>query len=355
MSGLQKTYNVLGIMSGTSFDGLDLAFCTFYLDNSEWTFQIRIAETISYSKKWVDTLKSAETADSNHKAISESFGSYIGKAVNSFMKKHAILDLDLISSHGHTLFHDPAKKISFQAGEGQSIFNETKVTVVSNFRQQDIQLGGQGAPLVPIGDLFLFKNQPVCINLGGFANISIKIGTEIKAWDICPVNYVLNHLTRSIGFDYDDKGKIAASNKVNSSLLRQLNALSYYDKQPPKSLSREWVYAKVWPIIDSVNYSSSIKIATITEHAAIQIAKAIPSNTNALFTGGGTFNDHLISRIKHHCNAVQIDIPNRKIIEYKEALIFGFLGVLRIRGEINILSAVTGASKNHSSGDIIAR
>ena len=352
MSDGQKAYKVIGIMSGTSFDGLDIAFCSFFLKNNEWTFEIENAETISYSSEWLATLKAAENPNSNYQEISRDYGNYIGDQVNSFLTKHTITGIDLIASHGHTLFHDPAKKLSFQAGDGESIFSKTHIKTISNFRQQDVLLGGQGAPLVPIGDLHLFKNHTVCVNLGGFTNISLKANNTITAWDICPVNYVLNNLTRKIGLEYDDKGKVAASNKIDKPLLKKLNDLSYYNAQPPKSLAREWASAEIWPILNNSDSNTAVKIATVTEHAATQIAKAIPANSAALFTGGGTFNSYLMDRIKFYNPTIQITIPDKRIIEFKEALIFAFLGTLRLRNETNVLSSVTGAIKNHSSGDI---
>ena len=354
MTSYKKEYKVIGLMSGTSFDGLDIALCHFILEKNQWSFQIEKAETIAYSIEWIKTLQDAEKPNSNYQEISRKYGLYIGEEVNLFIKRFAITGIDLIASHGHTLFHEPAKKLSFQAGDGDSIFNKTSITTVSNFRQQDVLLGGQGAPLVPIGDLLLFKKHTVCVNLGGFANISLKANNTITAWDICPVNYILNNLTLKIGLEYDDKGKIAALNTIDEELLQQLNDLSYYNSKPPKSLSREWVFTEVWPLLNNSSYSIEQKIATIAEHAAIQIAQSIPKNSTALFTGGGTFNTHLMNRIKLHNDSLEITVPEKKIIEFKEALIFAFLGTLRIRDENNVLASVTGAIKDHSSGEIFS-
>ena len=355
MPRYKKQYKVIGLMSGSSFDGLDIALCHFSLTNSHWEFWIENAGTIAYSTEWVKTLKSAENPDSNFKEISKSYGRYIGEEVNEFILTHSIEEVDFIASHGHTLFHEPSKKITVQAGEGAVIFQETQIPTISNFREQDVILGGQGAPLVPIGDLYLFSGYNVCVNLGGFANVSLKLNNSIKAWDICPVNYVLNKLTQEIGFNYDNNGDIAASNEVNAQLLNKLNDLYYYKTSPPKSLAREWVFAEIWPILNNSTCSIEQKIATITEHSAIQIARSIPNNSTALFTGGGTFNSYLMSRIAFHNPFIEITIPNNKIIEFKEALIFAFLGTLRMRGEINILASVTGATKDHSSGDIFTK
>jgi anhydro-N-acetylmuramic acid kinase len=218
---------------------------------------------------------------------------------------------------------------------------------------QDVELGGQGAPLVPIGDKFLFSNYDYCLNLGGFANISTDVNHERVAYDICPVNIVLNHYVKQLGFDYDDEGKIAATGQIHLELLKQLNGLSYYKKIYPKSLGLEWVNNTVFPLIDKVKLPVNDVLSTFVEHMAIQIASEVsnPKKSSVLITGGGVYNTFLVNRLKMHTQQ-NIIIPEKDAIEFKEALIFGFLGVLKLRNQVNCLKSVTGASKNHSSGKI---
>lgn len=231
--------------------------------------------------------------------------------------------------------------------------NELQQTVICDFRIQDVKLGGQGAPLVPIGDKLLFGNYTYCLNLGGFANLSFDVNNVRIAYDICPVNILLNQYIGVLGFEFDDKGEVAKSGTVNSSLLSELNSIKYYSDKPPKSLGLEWVKKHIIPVIDAYKLDTKDILRTFVEHIAIQISKQFSiKNASILITGGGAYNLFLIERIKSYSN-VNIVIPSTKLIEFKEALIFGFLGVLRYRNEANCLSSVTGASKDHSSGKIL--
>ena len=224
--------------------------------------------------------------------------------------------------------------------------------MVYDFRTQDLKLGGQGAPLVPIGDELLFSNFEYCLNLGGFSNISFKQNNQRIAFDICPVNIVLNYYTKKIGKDFDDKGKIASRGKINQQLLQELNNLSFYNQQPPKSLGLEWVQKNIFPVIDRLEKDIPSILRTFTEHAAIQIGKIIYKNNTVLITGGGAYNSFLIDRIEFYAKNT-IQLPKKNLIDFKEALIFSFLGLLKIEGKINCLKSVTGADKNHSSGTIV--
>jgi len=338
-------YTVLGIMSGTSLDGIDLAICTF-TKNQEWEYKIEKSNTLKYPIYWKSKLATLHT---QNKGIIEQtdiqFGQYIGQTINTFLNGEKV---DFIASHGHTIFHQPENKYTLQIGCGKTISQVTKTTTVNDFRSLDVSLNGQGAPLVPIGDLHLFPNYKYCINLGGFANISIKKESEITAFDICPVNIVLNQVCKELNIDYDNNGDIAKKGKLVPKLIQQLNQLSFYEKIPPKSLGREWVEKQIIPLI--INQKTEDILHTFCEHIAIQIGKQLKGNT-ALFTGGGVFNQYLMTRIQHYSTS-EITIPNQEIIEYKEALIFAFLGVLRIRNEVNCLQSVTGAERDNCGGVI---
>ena len=339
-------YRVLGIMSGTSIDGIDLAITTFFKKNKSWHYNVEKCKTIEYSKYWKSNL--AFLHNKKHKVIKKvdkEFGKYIAQITNNFLVNEKI---DFISCHGHTIFHEPEKKITLQIGDGKSIARLCKVKTINNFRNLDVSLNGQGAPLVPIGDLHLFKEYKYCVNLGGFANISIKKPNYITAFDICPVNIVLNKVCEELNTEYDNNGKIARQGLIIPNLLKELNQLNYYDRNPPKSLSREWVEKNIYPLLN--NYKPKDVLCTFCEHIAIQVGKHLKSE-KALFTGGGVFNKYLIERINFYSTS-KIIIPDNELINFKEAIIFGFLGVLKFRNEINCLRSVTGAKKDNCGGII---
>jgi len=346
-------YKIIGVMSGTSLDGIDLVYVTFSF-NKTWSFQIINSDTFSYDESWLETLKNLVLfSDSKLKAIDEDYTRYLAVKIQDFIEKYDIKEVDVICSHGHTALHQPENQITYQIGNLPLLSSLLKKTVVCDFRIQDVELGGQGAPLVPIGDVLLFPEFDFCMNLGGFANISTLINNEVIAYDICPVNIVLNHYVYKLGFDYDDGGKIASIGDINNELLDRLNNLDFYKLPYPKSLGLEWVKSDVISLIDSFSLEIKDVLRTFVEHIAIQISNEINSKNevSVLVTGGGAYNVFLIGRIKAYTNN-QILIPSKEIIEFKEALIFGFLGVLKLREENNCLKSVTGASKDHSSGKI---
>jgi anhydro-N-acetylmuramic acid kinase len=346
-------YSILGLMSGTSLDGLDIALCHFNNQGERWAYTIEQAETIPYSKTWKEALSSAELLNAFQIVeLHKNYGHYLGKCVNSFLNKHC-KTIDFIASHGHTIFHQPEKKITFQIGDGAAIAAVCMLPVVCDFRSLDVALGGQGAPLVPIGDELLFSDYTFCLNLGGFANVSYNNGASRVAFDICPVNIVINHYMRQTGFEFDNAGETARKGNINQALLNQLNTLSYYKLQAPKSLGKEWVIAKILPLIDSSNIDLSDKLRTFYEHIAIQISQAVSvfPNGTILITGGGAYNTFLLERIQTHCNSAPV-VPDKLIIEFKEALIFAFLGLLRWEKQVNCLKEVTGANANNIGGCI---
>jgi anhydro-N-acetylmuramic acid kinase len=345
-------YNVIGVMSGTSLDGVDLAHIKFSIQDQNWAFEILESETISYSKNWIHELKSAvDYSETELQKLNEEYTILLASIITNFIKKHKIEKLDAVCSHGHTILHQPQNGFTLQIGNLPEISKLTQQTVVCDFRVQDVQLGGQGAPLVPIGDRILFSEYDYCMNLGGFSNVSFEKNNNRIAFDISPVNTVLNFYANQLGLDYDDKGQISRTGKCNETLLQELNALPFYKKQYPKSLGFEFVKEVILPIIESHQIPIEDKLYTFTEHVALQIALALPSKKGSLLTtGGGAYNDFLIERIQNHLPEMKIIIPSAKILEFKEALIFALLGVLKLRGEINVLCSVTGAKKDHSSG-----
>ena len=350
----KENYNVIGVMSGTSLDGIDLAHVVFSIKNSKWSFQLLECETIPYTTNWLNKLKIAvDFSDTELQKLNSDYTLLIGSIINEFISKIKIQNLDAICSHGHTILHQPQNGFTLQIGNLPEIAKITNQTVVCNFRVQDVKLGGQGAPLVPIGDEILFTDYDYCLNLGGFSNISFNKNGQRIAFDISAVNTVLNFYANKLGLDYDNKGKISKSGKLSLKLLNELNALDFYKKKAPKSLGFEFVKEIILPLIEKHSVATEDKMRTFTEHIAIQIAQVLTKKPcTLLITGGGAYNDFLIEKIQFHSPKIEIIIPDAKTLEFKEALIFALLGVLKLRNQINVLSSVTGAKTDHSSGVI---
>ncbi|MDA3952713.1 MAG: anhydro-N-acetylmuramic acid kinase [Bacteroidales bacterium] len=346
------SYKAIGIMSGTSLDGLDIVLSEFTFQ-SKWSFSILKYITVDYSDEWKEKLSNAATLNGlNLSILNKRFGKFIGESVLTFLE-NTNFKIDLIASHGHTVFHQPEKKLTLQIGDGNEIASATEITTISDFRSLDVALGGHGAPLVPIGDKLLFSEYDYCINIGGFANISFDKDEIRFAYDICPANIILNSLANKLGSPFDKGGKLGRLGKINSEFLKKLNNLDYYNKIYPKSLGKEWLDTSFTPIIKDFKITTKDQIRTIYEHIAQQISSTIPNDNKykTLITGGGAYNDFLLELIKQKTKS-QIIIPNNIIIEYKEALIFAFLGVLKLENKVNCLSSVTGAKRDSSGGVI---
>ncbi len=344
-----KLVKIIGLMSGTSLDGLDIVYVEFDVENYE-NFKILYSETTSYTNKWKGKLASAIGFSKNElQQIDIEYGHLLAVRVADFIKKNAIKEIDFIASHGHTILHQPDKGVTLQIGNGQVLSSKTNCKVICDFRTQDVLFGGQGAPLVPIGDEMLFPEFDACLNLGGFANVSFKENDKRIAFDVCPVNIVLNYYVKNLGLEYDDAGFIASTGTINKQLLTDLNQLEFYQKKHPKSLGLEWVKEEIFPLIDSSKFDVKDVLKTVVEHVAFQVAKSTKGQRKILVTGGGVFNTFLMDRIRFYSKS-KIVIPTSKIIDYKEALIFAFLGLLRSVNQVNCLSSVTGAKEDHSSG-----
>lgn len=340
----------VGVMSGTSLDGLDLALVKFSFD-SRWKFELLDSRFILYTTCWSGKLKNAMMLPASELLIlSNEFGDFIGEKVTEFLQGRKV---DLVASHGHTVFHQPERKMTFQMGNGANIAAKTGLKVINDFRTLDVALNGQGAPLVPVGDLLLFSENQMCLNLGGFANISVKDGKGgIIAYDVCPVNIVLNQLANELGLPYDKNGNIAASGEVNKEVLGLLNQLSFYSEKPPKSLGKEWSDLNVISIIQKSEDTIENKISTYTQHVVEQLSKVIKENDGSvLVTGGGAYNATIISGLKKEFGD-RIVVPDKKIIDFKEAILFAFLGILRDLNENNCLKSVTGADIDNIGGAI---
>lgn len=348
-------YKVIGLMSGTSLDGVDLAYCLFEKVDSGWNFSVPLAVTYAYPDEWKRIFESLPCSSGCELTETDvKYGNYLGSLVNRFIEQYN-LKPDFISSHGHTIFHRPDKGYTLQIGNGASIAARTGETVICDFRATDVALLGQGAPLVPAGDKILFGKFGYCLNLGGFANISYDQDNKRIAFDICPVNIVLNRLSMQLGFPFDKDGDNSSKGMIDNDLLTNLNRIDYYHSAPPKSLGREWFENVFLPVLDHSNADIYSKLRTVTEHIAFQISTSTMNGNghDILITGGGAHNLFLIGRIKSLVQK-KLCIPDDKTIDFKEALVFAFLGVLRSRNEINCLASVTGATRDSICGTIYA-
>lgn len=348
---MQQDFRVLGIMSGTSLDGVDLALCEFNNSGTSPEYHLSRAVTIPFKPEWKQKLRNIEAGSAEELAsLDFEFGRYLGSLAKDFLKDSAV---DFISSHGHTIFHQPASGFTLQIGSGAAIAATSGFPVVCDFRSTDVALGGQGAPLVPIGDELLFSDFEFCLNLGGIANVSFQFNKMRRAYDICPVNLILNPLAAERGLEFDKGGQLARSGRIISSLLQELNELDYYKIDFPKSLGREWVKDVMLPIIEKYRSEKlEDRLHTSVEHLALMISRSIQDGRGKLLvTGGGAYNEYLIERLKA-LTSLSVVLPSSSIIEYKEALIFAYLGMLRWLGKENALSSVTGASRNSCGGAI---
>jgi len=353
-----KVYKVLGLMSGTSLDGLDLAYCHLWQNNSLWNFSIVTAKTLSYSDELREQLKNAiNLSEAEHAELHKVYGKYLGACAKGFIEAND-LEVDFIASHGHTSHHRPEEGMTFQLGEGQIISDTCGKTVVCDFRTKDVSLGGQGAPLVPIGDRLLFNNYDFCLNLGGISNISFEKDGHRIAYDIGLANMPLNYITERMGLAFDDGGKKASSGTLDLELLETLNQLEYYKLPYPKSTGYEFFSSQVVPLIENSGATDMDLLHTFIHHNCEQIAKSLKDhqskvNPSVLVTGGGALNDFFIKTLKAKLGSgFQLIVPETTIIDFKEALVFALMGVLKLEDDINVLSSVTGAREDSSSGKI---
>lgn len=355
-------YRAIGLMSGSSLDGLDIVFAVFTEQGGKWSWEIPSAACYPYTEKWAERLKHAVKLPAlDYQLLHTAYGHYLGEQVNRFIEENQLhYQAALIASHGHTSFHLPAQKMTAQLGDGAAIAAVTGLPVVSDLRAMDVALGGQGAPIVPIGEQLLFSGYAFFLNLGGIANISMS-HPVFSAFDICAANRVLNMLAMDAGKPYDEGGAMAAAGQLHTSLLEELNALDYYQQPAPKSLSNDFGTDRVYPLIRAAGISVPDALHTYCRHIAIQTGSAvkkwkqqhtITGQSSCLVTGGGAHNSFLVQQLRDELAAsdVQVEIPNAHLVNYKEALIMAFIGVLRWRQENNVLASVTGASRNSIGG-----
>lgn len=358
-------YRVIGLMSGSSLDGLDIAFVELQENSGKWTYNLQASECIPYTDDWVDRLRNTHKLPAfEYQLLHTEFGHFCGNAVNGFIKRNNLdYKVQLIVSHGHTTFHVPDRKMTGQIGDGAAIAAVTGINVVSDLRAMDVALGGQGAPIVPIGEKLLFGDFDFFLNIGGIANLSYSGNDQYIAFDVCPSNRVLNLLVKEEGHAFDENGAIARTGSLNETTLKILNNLEYYSNPYPKSLANSFGTDIIFPLIEATGKTPDL-LHTYVEHIAYQISRSIsqlitdfalpPAARKILVTGGGAHNGYLMERLEAYLSElnVSISIPDASLIEFKEAIIMGLIGVLRWREENNVLSSVTGASRNSIGGAV---
>jgi anhydro-N-acetylmuramic acid kinase len=357
-------YKAIGLMSGSSLDGLDIAYVHFHETGGRWTMEIQHTACYPYSAEWTEKLRTATRLPAlDYMLLHADYGHYLGDAVNKFIHSFNLdHKVDMVTSHGHTSFHLPMRGMTHQLGDGAAIAAETGLPVISDLRALDTALGGQGAPIVPIGEKLLLAEYGFLLNLGGIANISFRAGDQYFGFDLCPANRVLNMLVKPLGLEMDKGGVLAASGKVDEHLLEELDQLDYYGLPYPKSLANDFGTDLVYPLVTSYKLAVEDELSTFIEHIATQVSSGISiiarregialDGQQLLVTGGGALNNFLVDRITTHLQpmGVTVIVPDQQLVEYKEAVIMALIGVLRWREEFNVLSSVTGARKDSIGG-----
>lgn len=354
----RKAKRIIGVMSGTSMDGLDIVCVDLNETQAKvWEYNNLYFSTTPFNPTLLKQLAQSKNCTALELCkLDLEFGKFIGEAINQFLLDCKLdkSKIDAIASHGHTVFHQPENKLTLQIGNGNMIAKTTEINTICNFRERDVMNGGQGAPLVPIGDQLLFGNfADAFLNLGGFANIS-KIGKTVQAYDICPCNLILNFYSEKMGFEYDKNGNLGRkSGQFDENLLQQLENLAFYTQNSPKSLGTEWLENTLLPIFEQSNAPVKTKLRTAYEHIANQIASNITQlcAKQILLTGGGAKNSFLIELIQTKTKG-KIILPDTNIIDFKEAIVFALLGALFLENKPNCLASVTGAKKDVCGGEM---
>lgn len=355
-------YRAIGLMSGSSLDGLDIVFTELQENAGNWSFEIVAADCYEYSSEWKQRLQNATSLNAyQYQLLHADYGHYLGREVNRFIEENKLhYQVGLIASHGHTTFHDPARKMTAQLGDGAAIAAETQLPVVSDLRALDVAFGGQGAPIVPIGEKLLLKEYSMFLNLGGIANISFNLPDQYIAFDVCPANRVLNLICNLVNKEYDESGQMAALGNLNEELLNRLDSFDYYRQPFPKSLANNFGTDEIFPLLQSFGLPHNDLLRTFVEHIVQQIKWAIAGtrlqtvSRKLLVTGGGAFNSFLIQRLSEQLSAtgIEVVVPDESLVKYKEALIMALIGVVRWRQEYNVLSSVTGAQRDSIGGAV---
>lgn len=349
-----ETYTVTGLMSGSSLDGLDLAFCRFTRHEAgEWEGCILEARTVAFPPALLEDLRRLPAASALELVRTDTaFIRFCAGEVQQLIAGCGEKP-GLIASHGHTVFHNPGAGYTLQIGNGGLLAGLTGIPVVSDFRTLDVGLGGQGAPLVPGAEKHLFPSYQACLNLGGIANLSFPQEAAARGFDVCPCNQLLDLVSSRRGLAFDRDGLLAEKGKVDPDLLQSLRAIPFHRKAGPKSLGNEEVRNIWFPVLAAFETEPEHVLATLCQYIALETAAALPAagpTGRLLITGGGAFHPVLVRGINHACTGWETVVPEKTLISFKEAYCFAFLGLLRWRGENNTLAAVTGARHDAPGG-----
>ncbi|XP_064473646.1 anhydro-N-acetylmuramic acid kinase-like [Ornithodoros turicata] len=362
-------YEVIGVMSGSSLDGLDIIYTRFSLTSSDcWEYNIQHCTCYNYSPTWIDKLKHAtSTSALEYQLLNTEYGRYIGEYVLRFIRENRLDGkVHLIACHGHTVFHLPSQLTTSTLGDGATVAAVTGLPVVSDLRSMDVALGGQGSPIALTAERKLFGNEyQFFLNIGGMACLTYagKNYSDSFAVDVCPANQLLNLLANREGRAFDRSGEMAKSGKVSTRLLKDLDDFDYYKKSFPKSLGVDFGPEILYPLIQAHDLSTADALQTFTEHICNQVAEVIrlvertvkdglPQSSKMLVTGGGARNLFLVDRLTERLKEFRITVvvPNDELVKFKEALVTSVIGVQRLRGEENFIGEVSGASRSSIGG-----
>lgn len=336
-------------MSGSSLDGLDIAIATFA---SRDTYDVVFNKHCALPSQLASELNKAASYNiKDYLELESKFTDFIAKELQNITNQYQ--DINLIAIHGHTVHHDPDSGYSCQMVNAGRLASLTGLDVLADFRNQDIGLGGQGAPLAPIVE-HLLGSQAAYLNLGGIANISLHKSGSIVGYDVSPCNQLFNHFAKLNGLEYDDKGLLGRKGAIDQNLLNQWSALPYFQVDAPKSMDNQWLVHNFISTLE--DDKSEDQCHTAYQFVSHQIAKSVINNLSegdrVMCTGGGSYNDYLIQLIqdKIKSKSIQLVFPPKELIDYKEAILMSYMGYLYLNNKPNTLSSVTGASRSASVG-----
>ncbi len=364
---LRLTERYIGIMSGTSMDGVDVALCTVdanrckLLKAVEFPFDPKLKEEILLMINGETTLKQIGE-------LHQRLGKLFGKAVNALLEQEQMepSSIKAIGSHGQTLWHAPGgdNPFSMQLGDANIIAAMTGIDVVSDFRSKDIALGGEGAPFAPVFHQFLFQEREKkvgVLNIGGMANLSV-LGEEVIGFDTGPGNVLMDlwvHKHQELRFDRD--GNWAKTGKINKALLASFLSEKFFDRVPPKSTGRE-LFNILWlgKLLRGHRTVSSEDVqATLLALTVESIAREVRKYgiDELLVCGGGVHNAFLMERLMSELKGVSVAATDKMGVssEQMEAMLFAWLAYKRVHNETVPLSSVTGASRDGVLGGLYAR
>lgn len=344
----------IGLMSGTSFDGIDVALIR--TDGDAVVEHTGCNYSHTYDEEFRQKIKDVIAGKADAKALEKELTVMHADAVNALLNKYGFSkgQIDVIGFHGQTICHKPHEGITVQIGDGRLLAELTGINVVNDFRSNDVKHGGQGAPLVPVYHLALFNKAqlPVAVvNIGGVANVTYIDKNEILAFDTGPGNALMDDLVlEHTGKPFDDKGQAASAGKVNKKVLDQLLSDEFFKRLVPKSLDRNHFKANFYPDIALDN-----ALATLLEFTARTIIMSeayFPKPVNAWFiTGGGRRNTKLMDRLSELAKVPVKSVEGLNFDgDFMEAEAFAYLAVRSLNGLPITFPKTTGVKQEKPGG-----